>query len=162
MLRFFLLHKHYQGETKIIKQKTGIQLQKHFENVGLVVIFPCLLLGLGNILYMHISTRSHLCFFLFFKDFSPSHHSTSSSLTDTLTSLSSSDNDLSSQREWGTPTGRNISSSKVMNRSTTEVSESEAAKEVQQSAADVIYSFDQTSSVKCQTKLRFSPEYCDI
>ncbi|XP_049418457.1 uncharacterized protein LOC125880188 [Epinephelus fuscoguttatus] len=55
------------------------------------------------------------------QDFSPSHHSTSSSLTDTLTSLSSSDNDLSSQREWGTPTGRNISSSKVMNRSTTEM-----------------------------------------
>lgn len=73
---------------------------------------------------------SRLCFFLFFKDFSPLHHSTSSSLTDTLTSLSSSDSDLSSQREWS----KNIFSSEVMNRSTPEVSESEAAKEVLESS----------------------------
>ncbi|KAJ4938907.1 hypothetical protein JOQ06_028373 [Pogonophryne albipinna] len=54
-------------------------------------------------------------------------HSTPSSLTDTMSP--SSDNDLSSQREWGAPTGRNVSSFEVMNTSTTEVSESEAAKE---------------------------------
>ncbi|XP_034085027.1 uncharacterized protein LOC117554665 [Gymnodraco acuticeps] len=54
-------------------------------------------------------------------------HSTPSSLTDTMSP--SSDNDLSSQREWGAPTCRNVSSVEVMNTSTTEVSESEAAKE---------------------------------
>ncbi|KAI9546029.1 hypothetical protein NQZ68_031319 [Dissostichus eleginoides] len=55
------------------------------------------------------------------------YHSTPSSLTDTMSP--SSDNDLSSLREWGAPTGRNVSSFEVMNTSTTEVSESEAAKE---------------------------------
>ncbi|KAI9524981.1 hypothetical protein NQZ68_012491 [Dissostichus eleginoides] len=59
-------------------------------------------------------------------------HSTPSSLTDTMSP--SSDNDLSSQREWGAPTGRNVSSFEVMNTSTTEVSESEAAKEMVESA----------------------------
>ncbi|KAI4830466.1 hypothetical protein KUCAC02_002096 [Chaenocephalus aceratus] len=54
-------------------------------------------------------------------------HSTPSSLTDTMSP--SSDNDLSSQREWGALTCRNVSSFEVMNTSTTEVSESEAAKE---------------------------------
>ncbi|KAK1896426.1 Holliday junction ATP-dependent DNA helicase RuvA [Dissostichus eleginoides] len=59
-------------------------------------------------------------------------HSTPSSLTDTMSP--SSDNDLSSLREWGAPTGRNVSSFEVMNTSTTEVSESEAAKEMVESA----------------------------
>ncbi|KAF3840408.1 hypothetical protein F7725_019125 [Dissostichus mawsoni] len=41
-------------------------------------------------------------------------HSTPSSLTDTMSP--SSDNDLSSQREWGAPTGRNVSSFEVITR----------------------------------------------
>ncbi|TKS81603.1 hypothetical protein D9C73_015708 [Collichthys lucidus] len=52
----------------------------------------------------------------------------STSLTDTNTSLSSSDNDHSSRIEHGTPIGRRTSS-QVIPRPTREVSESEAAKE---------------------------------
>ncbi|KAM7406759.1 hypothetical protein PAMA_002802 [Pampus argenteus] len=52
----------------------------------------------------------------------------STSLTDTNTSLSSSDNDHSSRMEHGTPIGRRTSS-QVIPRPTREVSESEAAKE---------------------------------
>lgn len=66
---------------------------------------------------------------VFLLDFSPLDHSTSTSLTDTNTSLSSSDNDHSSRIEHGTPIGRRTSS-QVVPRPTTEVSESEAAKEV--------------------------------
>ncbi|MEQ2241244.1 hypothetical protein ILYODFUR_023395 [Ilyodon furcidens] len=57
-------------------------------------------------------------------------HSTSSSPRDTNTSLSSSDNDPTSRIDYGTPIGRCISSSKVIPRPTSEVSESETAKEV--------------------------------
>ncbi|CAB1415164.1 unnamed protein product [Pleuronectes platessa] len=65
-------------------------------------------------------------------DFSPLDHSTSSSLTDTNTSLSSSDNDPSSRIENGIPIGRRTSSSEVIPRPATEVSESEAAKQLNQ------------------------------
>uniref|UniRef100_A0A674NDG4 Uncharacterized protein n=1 Tax=Takifugu rubripes TaxID=31033 RepID=A0A674NDG4_TAKRU len=65
----------------------------------------------------------------FFLDFSPLDHSTSS-LTDTNTSLSSSDNDHSSRTEHGIPIGRCTFSSEDIHRPTMEVSESEAAKEV--------------------------------
>ena len=68
----------------------------------------------------------HVTVMLFLLDFSPLDHSTS--LTDTNTSLSSSDNDHSSQIEY-TPIGRRTSS-QVIPRPTREVSESEAAKEV--------------------------------
>lgn len=67
------------------------------------------------------------------EDFSPLDHSTSTSLTDTNTSLSS-DSDHSSQIEYGTPIGRRTSSSEVIPRPTTEVSESEAAKEMVKNA----------------------------
>ncbi|XP_073345006.1 uncharacterized protein [Pagrus major] len=61
-------------------------------------------------------------------------HSTPSSLTDTKTSLSSSDNDHSSRIEYGISIGRRTSSSEVIPRPTTEVSESEAAKEMVKNA----------------------------
>ncbi|XP_054483514.1 uncharacterized protein LOC129116845 [Anoplopoma fimbria] len=60
-------------------------------------------------------------------------HSSPSSLTDTM-SPSSSDNDLSSRRERGIPIDRNVSNFEVMNRSTTEASGSEAAKEMVENA----------------------------
>ena len=44
--------------------------------------------------------------------------------------ITSSDNDYSSQMEYGIPIGRRTSSSEVRPRPTAEVSESEAAKEV--------------------------------
>ncbi|TWW62421.1 hypothetical protein D4764_04G0010680 [Takifugu flavidus] len=67
------------------------------------------------------------------EDFSPLDHSTSS-LTDTNTSLSSSDNDHSSRTEHGIPIGRCTFSSEVIHRPTMEVSESEAAKEMVENA----------------------------
>ncbi|MED6250237.1 hypothetical protein ATANTOWER_027352 [Ataeniobius toweri] len=57
-------------------------------------------------------------------------HSASSSLTDTNTSLSSSDNDPFSRLDYGTPIGRCTSSSEAIPRRTSEVSESETAKEM--------------------------------
>lgn len=72
----------------------------------------------------------HVSYVLFLLDCSPLDHSTSSSLTDMKTSLFSSDNDNSSRMEYGIPIGRRTSSSEVRPRPTTEVSESEAAKEV--------------------------------
>ncbi|TKS92486.1 hypothetical protein D9C73_025312 [Collichthys lucidus] len=60
----------------------------------------------------------------------------STSLTDTNTSLSSSDNDHSSRIEHGTPIGRRTSS-QVIPRPTREVSESEAAKE-NENACDLV------------------------
>ncbi|XP_041834831.1 uncharacterized protein LOC121635621 [Melanotaenia boesemani] len=66
--------------------------------------------------------------------FSPLDHSTPSSLTDTI-SLSSSDTDL--HKELSIPTVGNGSRSEVRNRSTTEVSESEAAKEMVENALRV-------------------------
>ncbi|KAI4803772.1 hypothetical protein KUCAC02_025420 [Chaenocephalus aceratus] len=84
-------------------------------------------------------------------------HSTPSSLTDTMSP--SSDNDLSSQREWGAPTCRNVSSFEVMNTSTTEVSESEAAKEMVESALlkkpggdDVLEEYKSENSLKHSTR----------
>ncbi|CAL8282536.1 unnamed protein product [Gadus morhua 'NCC'] len=65
--------------------------------------------------------------------FSVEDHSSPSSLTDTM-SPSSSDNDLSSRRERGIPIDRNVSNFEVMNRSTTEASGSEAAKEMVENA----------------------------
>ncbi|XP_013867477.1 uncharacterized protein LOC106520091 [Austrofundulus limnaeus] len=67
-------------------------------------------------------------------DFSPLHHSTSSSLTDTCTSLSSSDIDLCSPIEYKTLAGRSTSSSEVIPSPTREVSESETAKEMVKNA----------------------------
>ncbi|XP_053301814.1 uncharacterized protein LOC128460594 [Pleuronectes platessa] len=67
-------------------------------------------------------------------DISEDDHSTSSSLTDTNTSLSSSDNDPSSRIENGIPIGRRTSSSEVIPRPATEVSESEAAKQMVKNA----------------------------
>ncbi|XP_070401954.1 uncharacterized protein [Nothobranchius furzeri] len=61
-------------------------------------------------------------------------HSTSSSLTDTV-SLSSSDSDL--HRDLGIPVTGSRLSSGVKNKSTTEVSESEAAKEMVENALHV-------------------------
>nr|XP_046240238.1 uncharacterized protein LOC124056643 isoform X2 [Scatophagus argus] len=66
-------------------------------------------------------------------DISEEDHS-ASSLTDTNTSLSASDNDRSSRIENRIPIGRRTSSSEVTPRPATEASESEAAKEMVKNA----------------------------
>uniref|UniRef100_A0AAV2KKK2 Uncharacterized protein n=1 Tax=Knipowitschia caucasica TaxID=637954 RepID=A0AAV2KKK2_KNICA len=91
------------------------------------------------------------------EDFSPLDHSTSTSLTDTDTSLSS-DKDHSSRIEHGIPIGR-CTSSQVIPRPNTEVSESEAAKEMVKNALlckpggeDVIEEYNAEKSVTHRTR----------
>ncbi|CAL8342215.1 unnamed protein product [Arctogadus glacialis] len=85
-------------------------------------------------------------------------HSSPSSLTDTM-SPSSSDNDLSSRREWGIPIDRNVSNFEVMNRCTTEASGSEAAKEMVEKALlrkpggeDVLEEYKSENTLKHSTR----------
>uniref|UniRef100_A0AAV2K847 Uncharacterized protein n=1 Tax=Knipowitschia caucasica TaxID=637954 RepID=A0AAV2K847_KNICA len=91
------------------------------------------------------------------EDFSPLDHSTSTSLTDTDTSLSS-DKDHSSRIEHGIPIGR-CTSSQVIPRPNTEFSELEAAKEMVKNALlckpggeDVIEEYNAEKSVTHRTR----------